>query len=112
GGDCLCRFFRRTDRDADLWRCCVRPKRLPALQGAPSDLRQKMGREYHCFFSSTRHPGRRAIGGQWGIRRLTEEPGTDLSGGSTKTSWRVFRIIGRAANRSRPAAIAIKVAEI
>src|SRR4029450_1928433 len=38
GGDCLRRFFRRADRDADLWRSRLRPKRLPALQGAASDL--------------------------------------------------------------------------
>jgi hypothetical protein len=73
GGNCLRRFFRRTDRDANLWRGRLRPKRLPALQGAPADFCQKVGREYHRFLDSAHHPGRRTIGSQWCIRRLTEE---------------------------------------
>src|SRR5262245_26989702 len=73
GGNCLRRFFRRTDRDANLWRGRLRPKRLPALQGAPADFCQKVEREYHRFLDSARHPGRRTIGSQWCIRRLTEE---------------------------------------
>jgi hypothetical protein len=32
-----------------------------------------VGREYHRFLDSAHHPGRRTIGSQWCIRRLTEE---------------------------------------
>src|SRR5262249_17992671 len=49
GGDCLPRFLRRADRDADLWRGRLRPNRLPTLQGAFADFCQKLGREYHRF---------------------------------------------------------------
>src|SRR5215475_12071796 len=114
GGDCLRSFFRRAHLDADLRRCRLRPKWLPTLQGAPADLRQKLGREYHCFLDSTPDPDRRTIGSQWGVRRLTDEPEphatVPLARHSTNTSSRRLRIIGRAAIISRPAAIAINVA--
>src|SRR5262245_27495857 len=44
------------------------------FQGATADFCQKVGREYHRFLDSARHPGRRTIGSHWCIRRLTEEP--------------------------------------
>src|SRR5262249_56023015 len=46
GGDCLPRFFRRADRDADLWRGRLRPNRLPTLQSALSAFCPKFWRAY------------------------------------------------------------------